>query len=236
MASTPPAATDPPSPEKRGRLRVCKGRPALLAAIVSVGAVGVVSVAVCSGWVPQPGWLTGLGSSGGGSGTDDGDGQTIVKPAGLDDLSYKEGGRVDLGEFAVRVFDPATGNSLQITLRLRGTLVDDDQDAFWAFMSGHHRAFREQVAVTIRNCDVEDLLDPRLRVLKGKLVSRINRGLGRRLLKSVGIDDYKLYESLAGTDFVERRLPGPKPFMPPMAVYGPDGPAEATVSDREPGG
>jgi hypothetical protein len=215
---------------------LCKGRLALPAAIVSVVAIGVASVAVCSGWVPQPGWLTGLGSSGGGSGTEHGDGQSIVKPAGLEDLSYEKGGRVDFGEFAVRVFDPATGNSLQITLRLRGTLVDDDQEAFWAFMSGHHRAFREQVAVTIRNCDVEDLLDPRLRVLKGRLVSRINRGLGRRLLKSVRIDDYRLYESLAGTDFVERRLPGPKPFMPPMAVYGADGPRERTDSDREPEG
>lgn len=121
--------------------------------------------------------------------------------------SFLGHGKADLGSYSVRIFDPAGRTTLRTDFRLQGRTVCKDQASFDEFIGRHHRFFREQVMVTLRNCDLEDLADPRFRLLEKKLVSRVNRALGRRFLRSAEIEDFSLYEAVGQSGFVERNLP-----------------------------
>lgn len=117
------------------------------------------------------------------------------RAAEMPPLSYLGKGRVELGEFHVRVFNPADAATLETEFRLEGQTVCEDQASFEDFLRANHRFVREQVAVGLRACRAGELLDPDLPLLQRKLVSRVNRALGRKFLKSLDIKDYAVYES-----------------------------------------
>ena len=56
--------------------------------------------------------------------------------------------------------------------------------------------------VSVRNSDLEELTDPKLYLLKRRIVARVNLALGERFLKSVDVKDFNLLESLDRSDFV----------------------------------
>ena len=117
--------------------------------------------------------------------------------------AYLGDGKAKLGAFSIRIFNPASRTTLQTDFRLEGRTDCPDEEAFGRFIKSNNRFFREQVTVTLRNCDAEDLADPRLRMLEKKLVSRVNRALDRHFLKSAQIKDFSLYESVDKSGFVE---------------------------------
>ncbi len=145
-------------------------------------------------WVTQMNvFSTSSGSRGGGN--------------GLQGINYRSDGTVELGEYSVSVFDGASGSTLRTDFRLEGRTVCENKKAFDDFMRGNHRFFREQVNVTLRNCEPSELADPDLPLLERKLVSRINRSLGRPFLTSVEIQGYALLESVEREEFIERTPP-----------------------------
>ena len=73
--------------------------------------------------------------------------------------------------------------------------MPDKPEGFDKFMLSNRRLFREQITVAMRTCNVHDLADPDLKLIEKKLVSRVNRAMGRSVLKSVRITDHSLYES-----------------------------------------
>ena len=121
-------------------------------------------------------------------------------------LAYFGAGRAELGEYRVEIFDPITDVRLRTDFRLEGLTAVASEDAFRDFIQRNYRALREQVAVTLRTCDFADLNEPDFQLLEKKLLSRINRTLGRKSLKSVRIKDFQLYESVDQSDFVRQRL------------------------------
>ena len=130
--------------------------------------------------------------------------QTGRRADGPGELAYFGDGKAELGEFSVKIFDPVTGTALRTDFRLEGQTVYADEGAFEQFMKNNNRFFREQVMVTVRNCELRDLVDPDLKLLEKKLVSRVNRALGRRILKSTRIKDFDLLESTDNSSFVQR--------------------------------
>lgn len=116
----------------------------------------------------------------------------VADPA---ELQYFGEGRAELGDFSIRMFDPITRTVLRSDFQLEGETVFGNRRSFQEFMKSNHRFFREQVMVTIRSCDPEELADDDLTLVEKKLVSRVNRALGRHLLNSVKMHEYKLYES-----------------------------------------
>jgi len=122
------------------------------------------------------------------------------RAADVPPLSYLGNGRVELGEYNVRVYDAAAQATLQTEFRLEGETACGSQGSFQEFLQSNHRFFREQVAVGLRACSGGELLDPDLPLLERKLVSRVNRALGRKFLKSLDIKDYVACESYDPTD------------------------------------
>jgi hypothetical protein len=100
-----------------------------------------------------------------------------------------------LGKYSVSLFDPLTRTATRADFKLQGTTVCSDESSFRDFLDNNHRYLREQVMVTIRNCDASDLDDPELKLLEKKLVARVNRALGQRFLMAVNFEDFQLSQT-----------------------------------------
>ncbi len=144
-------------------------------------------------------WLGGMDFESTGSGRVSG-----MRDATGESLQYLGRGKARLGEFTVRMFNPASRTALRADFRLEGRTDCPDEEAFNEFIGTVNRAFREQVTITVRNCSSDDLADPRYRILEKKLVSRVNRALDRPFLKSAQIKEFCLYESVDKGAFIER--------------------------------
>jgi len=135
-------------------------------------------------WMPTLGKF-GAGATGGAS-----------VPKELKDLKYSKGGRAVLGDFDVKVFDPIANSTQMASFRLTGSTVDDDAEEFWSFMKRNRHSFREQVNITVRNSEAEELIDPQLRILRKRLVARVNRSAGKPFLKAVDLEGFAMSQSV----------------------------------------
>ncbi len=131
-------------------------------------------------------------------------------PSGQDELTYLGDGRAGLGRYDVTIFDPVTRTRLQTDFLLVGNTTCADEKSFRAFTKSNHHLLREQVMVTLRDCDASDLVTRDLHLLERKVASRVNRALGRRFLKSADIQNLEVYESFEKSGLVRVKLPKKK--------------------------
>ncbi|MDZ7619032.1 MAG: hypothetical protein U1E05_18650 [Patescibacteria group bacterium] len=116
--------------------------------------------------------------------------------------AYLGKGRAELGEYSICVFDPVTQSTLRTDFRLEGVTRLPDEASFDQFMNRNGRFFREQVAVVLRTHNVDDLVKPDLQLLSRKIVARVNRSLGNKVLESAKIKNFSLQESIDQSGFV----------------------------------
>jgi flagellar FliL protein len=101
---------------------------------------------------------------------------------------------MDLGDFSVTIFQPASNTTLRIDFHLFGAIRLDNESEFKARMEEHKHRFRDQVLVTIRSSDVSDLADPGLGLIKRKILAKTNETLGKPLLRSVIFSEFSFIE------------------------------------------
>jgi flagellar FliL protein len=101
---------------------------------------------------------------------------------------------VDLEEFSVTAFQPASGTTLRIDFHLYGTVATQDVAQFRVLMEKSVHRFREQVIVIVRSAELTDLTDAGLGLIKRRILEKTNRMLGEPLLKSVIVSDYSFIE------------------------------------------
>lgn len=103
---------------------------------------------------------------------------------------------VDLGEFSVTAYHPTSDATLRIDFHLYGTIANDNEveDEFMELVEGNRHRFRDQVLSTIRSAEMTDLTDPTLGLVKRKILEKINRTLGRPLLRAVIFSDFSFIE------------------------------------------
>jgi len=176
--------------------------------------VALLPLALAATWAVYAGggtwqdWLTRLRP---GTGSQrEGRSQFGRRATGEPGVAYHGDGRVELGDFSVKVFNPVTRVMLRTDFRLEGVTSCEDHGEFERFIQGNHRFFREQVMVSVRNSDLDELTDPRLHLLKRRIVARVNLTMGEPFLKSVDIKDFNLFESIDRSGFLR---------------YGPEAPA-----------
>lgn len=108
--------------------------------------------------------------------------------------SAPEQSEVDLGEFTVMAFQPASNSTLRIAFHLYGTVGASDATEFAARLKESQHRFREQVIVTLRSAEVTDLTDAGLGLLKRTILEKTNAILGKPLLKTVIFSDFSFVE------------------------------------------
>jgi len=101
---------------------------------------------------------------------------------------------VDLGEFHVVSFQPRSNTTLRIDFHLYGTIHPDDEEKFdLAWQENTHR-FRDQVIVTVRGCELSELTDAGLGLIKRRILEKSNRILGKPLLQAVIFSEFSFIE------------------------------------------
>ena len=101
---------------------------------------------------------------------------------------------VDLGQFHVMAFQPVSNTTLRIDFHLFGTICPDDQSEFdQAWEENTHR-IRDQVIVTVRGCELSELTDAGLGLIKRKILEKTNRTLGKPLLQAVIFSEFSFIE------------------------------------------
>ncbi|MBN2474505.1 MAG: hypothetical protein JXB62_07845 [Pirellulales bacterium] len=179
-----------------------RGRTTLVLSIVMFWVLAMVVWIVATRPASWREWLANLEFSPAGSGTQRADGETGRRAKPPTELAYFGEGRAELGDYSVRLFDPITGTMLRTDFRLEGRTACGSKQAFDEFMRNNNRLLREQVTVTVRSCQVSDLVEPDLTLLGKKIVSRVNRSLGQRFLKSADLKNFSLHESVDRSAFV----------------------------------
>ncbi|MBN2296497.1 MAG: hypothetical protein JXM70_28980 [Pirellulales bacterium] len=101
---------------------------------------------------------------------------------------------VDLGEFRVTSYQPATDTTFRVNFHLYGTIVEEDQDEFEILKQANEARLREQVNVIVRAAEIPDLTDPTLGLIKRRILDKINRILGKQVVKGVIFSDMSFVE------------------------------------------
>ena len=101
---------------------------------------------------------------------------------------------VELGEYTVTSFQPSSEITLRIDFHLFGTIAQGDQSEFASRFERNKNRVREQIIVTTRNAELTDLTDPGLGLIKRRVLTKVNRTLGRPLLTTIIIGDFSFIE------------------------------------------
>jgi flagellar basal body-associated protein FliL len=101
---------------------------------------------------------------------------------------------VNLGEFNVTAYQPASNTTLRIDFHLYGTVVAKDQKDFMSRLEENQFRFREQVIEIVRGSEITDLTDSGLGLVKRKIMDKTNRMLGKPLLQTVIFSDFSFIE------------------------------------------
>ncbi len=101
---------------------------------------------------------------------------------------------VDLGNFTVTNHRLPTEATFRTDFHLFGTVAEADAESFKELFQRQERRFRDLVIMEIRNCDVKDLEDAGLGLIKRRFLEKSNALFGRPVLQSVIFADYTFVE------------------------------------------
>ena len=108
--------------------------------------------------------------------------------------SHSHEHEVDLGMYNVVVHHPASNITLRVNFHLVGTVEEKAHDEFEELLVKNQHRLRDQAIFEIRNCQIEDLTDPGLALLKRRILAKSNDLLGKPLLRSVVFSDFSFVE------------------------------------------
>jgi flagellar FliL protein len=101
---------------------------------------------------------------------------------------------VDLGKYNVVVHHPASNVTLRVNFHLIGTVLTAEHHEFEELVAKNQHRLRDQAIFEIRNCQIEDLTDPGLALLKRRILAKSNDLLGKPLLHSIVFSDFSFVE------------------------------------------
>jgi hypothetical protein len=101
---------------------------------------------------------------------------------------------VDLGKYSIVVHHPASNITLRVSFHLVGTVGHEEHHEFEELLAKNQHRLRDQAIFEIRNCQIEDLTDPGLGLLKRRILAKSNDLLGKPLLHSIVFSDFSFVE------------------------------------------
>jgi hypothetical protein len=101
---------------------------------------------------------------------------------------------VELGKYNVIIHHPASNITLRVNFHLVGTVLADEHHEFEELLAKNQHRLRDQAIFEIRNCQIDDLTDPGLALLKRRILAKSNDLLGKPLLRSVVFSDFSFVE------------------------------------------
>lgn len=108
--------------------------------------------------------------------------------------SDKQEVEIDMGEYRITSYQPATDTTFRVNFHLFITVVTEEKEEFEKLKVANDARLREQVNVIIRAAEISDLTDPTLSLIKRRILDKINRILGKPLVKGVFFSDMLFVE------------------------------------------
>lgn len=115
---------------------------------------------------------------------------TASKPA----PRHSDSDEVDLGNFTVSGFQPASNSTLFITFHLYGTVRHKYAGEFAGRLAEHQHRIRDNIIVIIRSAEITDLTDAGLGLIKRRILETTNKTLGKPLLQEVIFSEFSFIE------------------------------------------
>jgi flagellar FliL protein len=101
---------------------------------------------------------------------------------------------VDLGRYNVVIHHPGSNVTLRVNFHLIGTVPAEETHEFEELLAKNQHRLRDQAIFEVRNCQIDDLTDPGLALLKRRILAKSNDLLGKPLLHSVVFSDFSFVE------------------------------------------
>jgi flagellar FliL protein len=97
---------------------------------------------------------------------------------------------VELGKYNITVHRPASDVTLRVNFLLIGTVDEHDHEAFATLFEKNQHRLRDKIIFEIRNCELSDLTDPGLGLIKRRILAKSNDLLGKPILQSVVFSEF----------------------------------------------
>lgn len=114
--------------------------------------------------------------------------------AGTPAPRHSDSDEVDLGNFTVSGFQPASNSTLFITFHLYGTVRHKYAREFAGRLEEHQHRIRDNIIVIIRSAEITDLTDAGLGLIKRRILETTNKTLGKPLLQEVVFSEFSFIE------------------------------------------
>jgi hypothetical protein len=128
---------------------------------------------------------------------DDGHGGHDAQGHGDGEASTGDGANgveILLGEFNVTSFQPQANSTLRISFQLYATTSLEDEYELKKLLEANKHRVREQVLIIARSATIEDLADPMLTLIKRKVSEKVNRLIGKPLVRGAVFSDFSYFE------------------------------------------
>ncbi len=101
---------------------------------------------------------------------------------------------VDLEEYKITSFQPASSITLRIEFHLFGMVPHDKAEGFKTAYESKKNRVRDNVMAIIRSAEMNDLTDPGLGLIKRKILETTNKALGKPMLEGVMFAEFTFLE------------------------------------------
>jgi len=190
MAQEPSAPNENPQAEEQTPAAATKTNPfGKIKIVLFVALVIAVECVVAYLYLPQTAETAALAGS-----AVENKGESKTTPKKEAEKEPNSQVEVDLGEFNVTAYQPASNTTLRIDFHLYGTVAAAEQREFMTRLEENLHRFREQVIVTVRSSEITDLTDAGLGLVKRKIMDKTNRMLGKQLLQTIIFSDFSFIE------------------------------------------
>jgi flagellar FliL protein len=105
-----------------------------------------------------------------------------------------ESKELSLGSYHVVSFNPSTGASMSIDFELFGVVLAEDEAEFAERFVLHEKRLNEQVTIAIRGMESADFTDPGLGLIKRIILEKVNRALGKSLVREAVFSGFSFVE------------------------------------------